>query len=134
MVIKMVQQRTGDDCTIVALAMFLDETYEDVLACAAAGIDFQVHHKGMWNKQMIQVADIMGTPLREKHKWDEETAEGIVILKSAVKKDPNTHVVVLKDGLIFDGDLSVWEPDVYYTHYQWKPWAILVRREKNSCL
>src|SRR5579862_2448676 len=129
MILKMVAQRHEGDCTIAALAMFLGETYEDVLSTAAA-LDTAPHHRGMWNKQIIKVAEIMGTPLKEKHKWDEEASEGILVLASKNKEDPNTHVVVLHSGLIFDGDLSVWEPSVYYAHYNWKPWAILVRKEK----
>ena len=129
MVLKMVAQRTEADCTIVAIAMFLGETYEDVLATAAASQGEPSHHRGMWNRQMKEVANILGTELVEKHKWDEENAEGILVLKSTVERDDSSHVVVLKNGLIFDGDLSVWEPDVFFAHYNYKAWAILIRKE-----
>jgi len=125
MILKMVAQRTDGDCTIVALAMYLNETYEDILGVAAASQDFQIHHKGMYNKQIRQVAKLMGVELVEKHKWNEEEAHGIICLSR--KKDPSAHVVVLSNGLIFDGDLGVWEPSVYYAHNGWKPWAILTK-------
>ena len=129
MILRMVPQRTEGDCTIVALAMFLGENYEDVLAMAAASQDFQVHHDGMYNRQVKQVAECFGVHLVEKHKWDEEEADGILSLKNP--KTHACHVVVLRYGLIFDGDLGVWEPSVYYQHTGYKAWGILIRKEKK---
>jgi hypothetical protein len=127
MIVKMVAQRTDGDCTIVALAMYLSETYEDVLGVAAASQDFQIHHTGMYNKQIKQVANLLGVKLVEQHKWDEETADGIICLTSLTRKPRSAHVVLLRNGLIFDGDLGVWDPSVYYQHNKWKPWAILTK-------
>lgn len=126
-VIQLVRQRSEGDCGIAVLAMYLRLSYEDVLI-AAGQIDQNIHHKGMWNWQIKETARVLGVPLKQKRKWDLETAEGILILSSTTHYD---HVVVLKDGLLFDTELCVWEPDVLFALKNYKATMLLQRRDEE---
>ena len=127
-VITIVVQRAEADCGIVVLAMYLGRTYEDVLV-AAAQLDTKIHKRGMWVRQIEATALALGVKLRRRHQWDIDTSEGILSLNSTTMRR-EAHVVVLKNGLIFDTDGSVWEPDVFFATARFKPTILLERDER----
>lgn len=126
-VIQVVLQRSDADCAIAVLAMYLGISYNDVFA-AAAQFDRNIHHKGMWDSQIRQTAELLGVPLTRKRKWDMETAEGILLLASKRYCD---HVVVLKSGLLFDTDGCVWMPEVLIAWKKYKITGLLQRRDEE---
>ena len=122
-VIQLIAQRTENDCVIATLAMYLGLSYEDVLV-AAAQIDQKAHHRGLYVPQIERVAKILGVRLRRKKTWDLEMSEGIL----SVEGKSESHVVVLKAGLIFDTNSCVWEPSVYFLNEHYTPMLLLQRR------
>lgn len=124
-VIQIIQQRTDADCGIAVLAMYLGESYEDVLALASR-VELGSHRLGMWIKHIEATAKLIGKPLRRRRKWDFETSEGILSLTHLTFEDD--HVVVLKAGLIFDTDGTVWEPETYFATKQYKPTLLLEKK------
>jgi hypothetical protein len=91
--------------------MYLGRTYEDVLD-AAARLGPRFHRKGMFTPQIIRTAETLGVKLRRKRVFDTEVDQGIVIVVYDVACEDD-HVLVLREGLLFDTDLSVWEPATY---------------------
>lgn len=124
-VIQLVLQRSEGDCCIAVLAMYLGLSYEDVLA-AAAQIDQNIHHKGMWNWQIKETARVLGVNLKQRRKWDYDTADGVLVLTSKTHFD---HVVVLTSGLIFDTEGCVWAPDVFMSYKHYRATLLLTRIE-----
>jgi len=124
-VIQIILQRSTGDCALVALAMFLGRSYEDVLAVAGS-LDEQVHRHGLYIPQILKIAKRLGTPLCRRKHWDLETSEGILDLASTINAD--AHVVVLKAGLIFDTEGTVWSPEVYLLNEYYKPMSLLERK------
>jgi hypothetical protein len=123
----MVIRRTEADCALVALAMLLYKSYEDVIAITA---DPSAHKKGVYATQVQRIAESMGVTLRQKRKWDWETAEGIVFGDYITDKGKvERHAVLLKAGLIWDADFTVWEPEDYFIRFT--PKLILVKDDEN---
>jgi hypothetical protein len=91
--------------------MYLGRTYEDVLD-AAARLGPRFHRKGMYTPQILRTAAALGVPLRRKRVFDTEVDQGIVVVVYDVAQEAD-HVVVLREGLLFDTDLSVWDPSTY---------------------
>lgn len=126
-IIKVVTQRGGGDCGICCLAMFLGVTYEDALAAAVTQTkDRKLHRRGMWDSQIIRTAKVLGVALHKQRRWDMETADGILCLFTAKHED---HVVVLHNGMIFDTDGTVWEPELYLKASTYHPTHLLVKRK-----
>jgi hypothetical protein len=127
--VRVVTQRGDGDCGICALAMFLDRSYEDVFAAAVTETHSQrLHHSGMWSKQIKLTAAALGVRLRQKRKWDMDTATGLIIL--SFKR--SSHVALLKNGLIFDTDGYVWEPDAYCLAFEAEAKALYVVDEREE--
>lgn len=126
-VVQIQVQRTAGDCTICALSMYLGRGYEDVLGAAVASTNSaRVHHNGMFTRDMKSTAKRLGVILDLCRGFDVDNDEGVLSLTDAEK---NQHAVLLKSGLIFDGDGTVWEPQTYFSHYHYRPISLLVRRE-----
>lgn len=102
-------QRHQSDCTVACLAMYLSVPYEHALLAMG---DPAVLRGGAWTVQMQRAADRLGAPLQKVRAgaWDVEHHDGIaqVILRGRLN-----HVVVAREGLVFDTDLCVWEPADY---------------------
>lgn len=124
-VLRVITQRGDNDCAIVVLAMYLGCTYEDVLGVAAQ-LDSKIHKRGMWIRQMEAVAYALNIPLKRTRRWDIDTSSGILALN---RTGNLAHVVVLRAGLIFDTDGTVWEPDVFFAVSKYKPTILLERRD-----
>jgi ABC-type bacteriocin/lantibiotic exporter with double-glycine peptidase domain len=131
-IVQIVVQRAEGDCAIAALAMFLGFSYEDVLAAAVTREKTRttpkVHRRGMFTSEIVKTAKRLGVALRSTSKFDPETANGLLGLVPLDDTQPE-HIVLLREGLIFDTDGCCWEPDVFYAHYRYVPTDIIVRRE-----
>ncbi len=100
--VMLVSQRHQADCAIAATAMYLGVSYEDALLAFG---DVGILRGGAWFTQIIRAAAKFGVQLRKRPTFDPEQADGL--LKIKYRKGPQ-HVVLLREGLIFDTDCSVW--------------------------
>lgn len=123
-VVRMVAQRHESDCGVAALAMFLGISYEDaLLAFEGEGLD--VMKKGVWWSQLKRAASRHGVKMVIRRKWS-PTDEGIL----EIKYRKQWHVVLLKNGHIFDTDYRVWALHDFYGAPPKAPFgALLVRSD-----
>jgi hypothetical protein len=103
-VIRVVTQREKADCAIVALSMYLGESYEDVLR-AVTVCDRYMGERGLWVRTMKRVGAELGHRLMKRRAIDWESSYGVLLLPD--------HAAVLRNGLVIDGDGSVWDADTY---------------------
>lgn len=96
-----VHQGEDADCAIVALAMYLGVSYEDVLREVALVDKRNKGRSGLWTRQIKQVAKRLGFALTVKRKVDLDEDYGILLLSD--------HVAVLRNGLILDTNGVVWD-------------------------
>jgi hypothetical protein len=122
--VRMVVQRHPADCGVAALAMFLGVSYEDALL--AIGSDKPtVLKRGVWVTNLTRAAAVLGATLKRKDTWDAEADDGIMWVTSRNW----AHVVLLRNGLVWDTDLCCWEPEDYLKAKRAKVRAILVRED-----
>jgi hypothetical protein len=122
--VSLVPQRHPADCGVAVLAMFLGVTYEDALL-ALGGVVPRVLRRGVWMPEVQRAAGKLGVPLRMKRRADVAEDDGIV----RVQFKNNAHVVLLRNGLIWDTTLEVWEPDDYQRAKRVRLGSILVRED-----
>lgn len=115
-----VPQRHKTDCSIACLAMLLGVSYEEALLAMAQP---RVLKRGVMMRQVLTAAKRLGRPLRFQRKIDLDTDTGILGVRSP--QWPNEHLVVLKDGLIFDTDCTIWDADVFLSVYAAKAISLL---------
>lgn len=109
-ILRIVAQRHPNDCSIACLAMLCGVSYENALV-AMASDEPNVCVRGAKARDIRRAAKRLGFALRSRRRFDLESDTGILNVSSP--EQPNDHLVVLKDGLIFDTDLTVWDADVY---------------------
>lgn len=120
-------QHTKGDCCIAALSMLTGIPYEDVLVKAVTK-KYPRPHKGMYSsRQICDTARRLGTSLVLRRTWDLETSCGLLTVERIEKKPEffDQHVVLLKFGLVFDTDGTVWEPETYFLKEGFKPVSLL---------
>ena len=117
-VISIVPQRHKRDCAICCLAMLAGVSYEEALL--ACGRVFDV---GMTTRQIMRAGAKLGLVLTVKRAIDLENDTGLLAVRSG--KWPQDHLVVLKDGLVFDPDATVWDADVFLSAYDAKALSLL---------
>lgn len=105
--VMLVSQRHQADCAIAATAMYLGVSYED---CLLAFGDVGILRGGAWFTQIIRAAAKFGVELRKRPSFDPEQSDGLLKVKH--RKGPQ-HVVLIREGFIFDTDCSVWAPGDY---------------------
>lgn len=125
-VIRIIVQRGDGDCGIASLASYLGMNYEDVLAAAVASTkDYKLHKNGMYNIQIVRIAKFLGITLHRRKRWDYEESCGILSLDMPGESG---HVVVLKNGLIFDpADGCCWQPEAFLAHTRFVPYELLTQ-------
>lgn len=106
-VVRVVTQREANDCGLVALAMYLGASYEDVLRIAAVSDSTQAR-SGLWGRTMVTIAQRLGHKLKRRKRIDLESDYGILRLPD--------HCAVLRNGLVIDTDGSIWEAETYLSH------------------
>jgi hypothetical protein len=112
-VIKVIPQRGEGDCAIACLAMYLDKSYEDVLAAAVGrSKNTRVHRTGMTPQQVLNIGKALGVDMKwQKKHIDLETACGVLYFEHGV----TAHVVVVKAGLVIEPDGgTVWDDPALY--------------------
>ncbi len=118
--LQVVPQRHKTDCSVACLAMLLGVSYEEALLALAVP---HVVKRGVMVRQVLVAARRLGHPLRFQRQFDLDTDTGILGVRSA--KWPQEHLVVLKDGLIFDTDATVWDQDCFMAAYDAKAISLL---------
>jgi peptidase C39-like protein len=126
--VELILQRGKGDCGIAALAMLLGRSYEDVFAVAITKSLRNPHQTGMYTRQLQAAAKRLGSKLRLKRTWDIESSVGLLTVEKVNRQadDFAQHLVLLKFGLIFDTDGTIWEPADYMEQQGFRPVSILV--------
>jgi hypothetical protein len=106
-VLRVVTAREHSDCAIVALAMYLGASYEDVLRAVTLS---EKHHgkRGLWSTGIIRAAKALGHTLKRRRYVDLDNDYGILRLPE--------HAAVLRNGLVIDCDGTVWDADAYLSN------------------
>ena len=116
-IVQVQVSRAPGDCAVVALAMYLGRSYEDVFAAAVSVTKNIIFHKtGMFYPQIHQTAAILDATIHTSKTFNIETACGLLGLKrkrGTTKRLFEQHIAFLKAGLIFDGDGTVWDAETY---------------------
>lgn len=116
--------RGDGDCALVALSIYLQARYEDVLAEAVrvTGAE-RPHNRGLHTREIRQIAKRLGTILRLRRGFDLDEDEGIAGFLHDAKP---AHVAYVKRGLIWETDGTVWESETYLTETGYRPVSLLV--------
>jgi hypothetical protein len=123
--VRMVAQRHEADCAVACLGMFLGVSYEDALIALGGEVPSILRKGALWS-EMRRAAAKLGVPLVLKRKWG-LADEGIL----CVKYKKGHHVVVLRQGLIFDTDYRVWALGDFYAAPPKAPFGSLLVREDS---
>lgn len=103
-VLHVVTCREAADCAIVSLAMYLGESYEDVLR--AVTLSERSHGRnGLWSTGIVRAAKLLGHTLKKRRRVDFENDYGILRLPE--------HAAVLRSGLVIDVNGTIWDADAY---------------------
>lgn len=113
----------NEDCSIVALQLACGLTYEAVLAAAVMLVP-RVLERGLFWKEMQQVAAALGFVTRLRRKYDIEEDTGIL----HVKDKTTQHVVYLWRGRVIEpADQAMWlDPQDYLSCMKLKAGSLLV--------
>lgn len=121
-VIRFQVSRGTKDCAIVALSTYLERSYEDVLGEAVAVTKSRApHNRGLYTREIRQIARRFGMPLRLRRKFDLGCDEGIFgFIGKGVE-----HVAFCTRGLVWDTDGSVVKAAAYCAMTNYKPVSLL---------
>ena len=111
-VTRIVINREPNDCGIVALAMLLGLSYEDVLRATTLS-DRHQGRKGLWTRTMQRIAKRLGHTLRVRSTVDWDGDYGLLRLPE--------HAAILRNGLIIDVDGTIWDVETYMTNRKVEP-------------
>ncbi len=119
------------DCGVIALAMLLGQSYENVLTSMVCNRHKAPHTGGLYTRELVASAKRFGVQLTLRRSWDEEEDTGILTVEHLHPEGQEfrQHVLLLRYGLLFDYDGKVWEPETYYLHHDYKPVSLLVAEE-----
>lgn len=122
-ILHVIVQRESADCGVAALAMYLGVGYEDVLR-AVTMADRNQGKKGLWTRTMQRVAARLGHTLKLRKVMDMESDYGILRLPA--------HVVVLRNGLVFDTNGTVWDAEAYLAdqHLEMRDCDLLIEADE----
>lgn len=132
--VELVIQHSAGDCGLATLAMYLGKPYEDVLLAAVSKKAPNPHIGGMMTRQIVRAAKRLGTRFILRRSWDIENDCGLLTVEKLERKPDEfaQHLVLLKWGLIFDTDGTVWEPDLYMTQHGFRPVSLLVEEDESE--
>jgi len=111
-IIRIITQREECDCAVVALAMYLGATYEDVLRLVTV-TDRKQGRTGLWRNTMVRIAKRLGHTLKVRTAIDWNEDYGVLRLP--------THAVILRNGLVIDTDGTIWDADLYLGNLNVRP-------------
>ena len=121
-VVKMVVSRQDNDCALCALAMLTGTDYNDVLL-AVNKVDTVAGKRGLWSTQITKAGALLGFTFRTKRKFDIENDTGILNVKFP---DGEEHAILLKGGMVFNSDGTIWEVEDYIAAEKLKVGCLLV--------
>ena len=117
------KQRTGTDCSVCALAMLLDASYNTVWE-AAISVLGRAPTRGLYNTECLKVATKLGIRMRVRKRghYDLKRATGLLPVTSAGGK----HMVALFRGVVVDPkDGALWEAETYLKAGTWEETSLL---------
>jgi trans-2-enoyl-CoA reductase len=120
------QVSRGDaDCALVALSIYLQRSYEDVFGVAVAVARTTAPHRqrGLFIREIKQIAKLFGQRLHERKTFDLDEDEGILRLDTP--DSDAEHAAFIKHGLVWDTDGTVWEMDTYLEATKYRPVSLL---------
>lgn len=106
--ITVIPRRRPGDCGLWALSCLLSKPYEEVFL-AASKVDRHIGERGLWMTQIMQIADRLGYPMRQRRSFNLHTSTGILGLYLG----NYGHVCILKQGQVIDTDLTVTDVECY---------------------
>ena len=115
------QVSRGDaDCALVALSIYLEVPYEDVLgvACKVTASE-QPHKRGLYTGEIKRIALRLGKQLILRRSFDADEDEGIYGFLHPTRHE--AHVAYGKRGLLWDVDGTVCEMDAYLAATGYRP-------------
>ncbi len=121
--VSLIPQRHCGDCGVATLAMFLGVSYEDALLALGGEVP-EVHRRGVFFPELVRAAAKLGSLTRVKRRPDLDWDEGIL---SVGFRDGSQHVVVLREGVFFDTDLTAWKAEDYCVAKRATTGALLMR-------
>jgi hypothetical protein len=102
-------RRQSDDCGVWALAVYLGIPYEVVFE-KVVKIDRFKGKRGLTTPAIQRIAKALGHPLELRRRPDLSDEYGMLLVED--------HVVVLRNGLVFDTDATVWDVDAWFHHHK----------------
>lgn len=112
-------RRQSHDCAMWSLSVYLGMPYERVCEKVAA-LYRDRGESGLTKAQMQKTAQALGVALVGKRKPDLAEDYGMLIVED--------HVVVLRNGLVFDTDATVWDVDDWLRNNGYSCCALLVTK------
>lgn len=104
-----IKGREEDDCAIAAIATYLNQTYEDVLRVVSEVDKKNKGKKGLFPAQLRKVCAHFGVNVKK--------SRGLHILDEYGLLWMPGHVAVIRNGLLFDADGSIWDVEDYLKHH-----------------
>lgn len=107
-----------DGCAVAALSHYLGIPSPDVLR-AVTLTEKRYHGKfGLYTNTIKRVAEKLGTKLTLRRFSDLDDVYGIMLLPD--------HVVMIRNGLVFESDGTVWDVDHYLSHRNQRAEGVLM--------
>lgn len=103
----MIRQRKDGDCGTAALAMYLEQAYEDVYLVLAQIDRRNRGGKGITYRQLQDVALRLGRPLRYRRRFALDEDEGVLGVMWKTRRKSAGHWVALLAGKIFDPGMEI---------------------------
>lgn len=98
-------RRQSNDCAAWALATYLGVPYEDVWF-QVLKLDRSKGRNGLHTRTILRIAESLGRPLRKVRATQlNEDSYGVI----TVSHPTNSHAAVVRNGLVFDTDATVWD-------------------------
>ena len=104
-IMRIESRRQSNDCAAWALATYLGVPYEDVWT-QVLKLDRSKGRNGLHTKTILRIADSLGRPLAKVRPASiTEDSYGVI----TVTHPSNGHAAVVRNGLVFDTDATVWD-------------------------
>lgn len=104
-IMRVESRRQSNDCATWALATYLGVPYEDVWA-QVLRLDRSKGRNGLHTATMLRIAKALGRPLaRVRPLKITDDSYGVI----TVTHPDNAHAAVVRNGLVFDTDATVWD-------------------------
>ena len=104
-IMRVETRRQSNDCAVWALATYLGLPYADVWA-KVLKLDRSKGRNGLHVKTIMRISEALGRPLRKVNAARiNEDSYGVL----TVQHPENGHAAVVRNGLVFDTDATVWD-------------------------